>query len=315
MGFFTTDPYAKLAADAQAARDHRDRMIDRLADARKQKASTDAKVATLLANNADDAAVAKAEAASLAAEGSVKHRAAALEAAEVKLEACEREHVNALNAKIAEGSLAQIKRDDEEFVAKHIRYVAAGEEFKEIVLRKACYVPEGHQLAHFLARAPVEIELIAEMVQRGSDGWAGMIRSGAAPAKLPTPEAPAVAVAKEPKPETIDLTCLHHIAWTDPSTGSLCFCARGHRPMPALPKELADHAIALKAAVPFTSPQANLIRKQMHSSIVPGIDRCVTLDDKAKKAKEQDAAKRARSHTMFERIDRGAPYALPVHAA
>lgn len=266
--FKSKDPAATLAADIATARDQRDRLTARLHDATARAASAKEHVADLLGTDADDAALTKAESAHRAAEDAIAHRSDALAAAEAKLHALEQQQRDLIDAQQREQSIAQVGKDRAALSEAQATFDKACAKFLDVAQRVSPYTPECLELVHFMRQAPNTIGMVLEMVHRGADGWVSLIQSGAAPAVLPTVEAPTAPIVLPPQPPMVELVATHHLCWTD-DNGNLRTSPRGHRVL--LPAALAEHAVALTAAATFGSDAAKRALAGQHPSIVSSL--------------------------------------------
>lgn len=319
------DPQAALAADLDHARQHRDRLSQRLAKARAKVEEEKCELTRLFSSDADDAAIGVVQASHRGALDTAEHIADALIVAEQRVSELEKQLADLIDARERAATVARIEAEAKELTEAKAQFDEVCAKLAEISGRVGLHSYEARAVEAFMQHAPREIDAALSMVRSAMSGYIGRVAVGSAPSVISEPASQPTLAPTKPSPEVTGLIAMRPIAWAE-NNGMIRRHPRGF--IVALPVALAAHAQAIGACLPPGQDRAcQLVSSGKISSALPELADCVALDAQSEQAK-QDASNHSGAsakseerrskettsepHSQFTPLDRGPAYSVTV---
>jgi hypothetical protein len=310
--FLKTDKAKKLQRDLDAARERRSKLGARLDAAESLLSAARGEPTKLARDGAADAALDAAEAKVKAAESRVSTLLSAISDEDGHIAELERQLADladrALRAETADRCDA-LSVEMEQFEKK----IQVLDELAKLADVVAPIVTDARGIGHFARTAHVELIPALQLLSSLLNSHARAVRSGVAPATLPTP-AP-VTVPLPPVPEMEAIWLMQPVAFSE--NGQIVI--RDLNQYVRLPPALVTKAVEVGAGARIGDPRAGKRMtswRQWHGGGLPALDHCQHLDAEAETAAAKEKQKtlpesevvRHSAHSLFEPVDRGKPF-------
>jgi hypothetical protein len=312
--FLKTDKAKKLQRDLDAARERRSKLGARLDAAESLLSAARGEPAKFARDGAADAALDAAEAKVKAAEARVSTLLSAISDEDGHIAELERQLADladrALRAETADRCDA-LSVEMEQF-EKKIQVLDDLAKLADVV---APIVTDARGIGHFARTAHVELIPALQLLSSLLNSHARAVRSGAAPATLPTPEAPPA--PRPPAPVLEKIWTIEPIAFTQDGHGIRKIDMNEQID---LSPALAKRAIALGAAVPLGDQRFNkrlTTWRKYYGFGAPPLEQCIMLDEQAQTALAEEKSRPDEAKILhsaadpnFQVVDRGPSYTL-----
>jgi hypothetical protein len=308
MALFSKNPDKTLVSDRDAAKSNHDRLAARLTDAEANviACKTASQTAAL---DGDDGSLDLAE----TAERAALHRLTSLRAAHGEagkvLTALETQIAETTDKKVRTATAAATDELAAELIEAGAGYLASTALFNAVCARVKAVTMEANGLELFTASSQIEVSAAIPVVVECLRQHGRAVLNRLAPAEMPKPEpAPVkpVPVPAAKAPPVVTVFATKPLKWRN-ADGKQRSC--GKCVDIDLPPETAERALACGAAVPLDNPlrKENLGQWPGHFSLA----QCFDLDAAGTAAPQHAAI----THSAFQVVDRGKPYALRVAGA
>jgi hypothetical protein len=167
---------------------------------------------------------------------------------------------------------------------------------------------DAHPLVQYASAASAEVPAALDMVLDVLRQKSEATIAGSGPASLPKATPPPPVLTVVPGPQTMGVFAIRHLAYTD-AVGKL-HCLPKFTDV-ELPVALAEKAIKLGGAAPFTDPRRK--QKGAFGVLVPPLQHCLVLDDTAAPGQLVVNPSGVPTHSAFEPMPGlKAPYSVRV---
>ncbi|MET4798059.1 hypothetical protein [Bradyrhizobium sp. LB11.1] len=274
--------FKKATTGVATLRGRRAALSERHTDAQNNILSAQDKIAALLIDNAERATVTKAQAELVNAERDATATADAIARLDAEIGRMDAEHAVAEDRKARETTVAQLAKHEanvNDAAVSLIKALSAFADATDPIVPTVIDAAQTNVLTRRLAAEfPQATALITNMIRH----HASEVLSGRAPRKLAAQE-PAPASNMKRAPEVAGLVAMKPICWSEGDNTRVA--AKGWPVV--LPAALAEHAVAIRAALPPGHFEAAaLSNNPRRSRDLPRIADCVALDKMAEEAKQ-----------------------------